>query len=124
MGDRPDRTDRLAAQVTHAERLRTLAGPNTCYLLRVLGALAPEDLEELGRWQLRDERAEAIVDRITAALSEPRQVVPEVLGNCLRLDVWGDYEACYAEPIRHSNSAAGGWCIWAKVGNQDRLRHF
>src|SRR5262249_35993837 len=62
--------------------------------------------EELGRWQLRNERAEAIVDRLTAALGEPRQVVREVLSNCLRLDVWGEYETSYAE-AEHRYRASG-----------------
>jgi hypothetical protein len=100
MSDRPSRVDRLAAQIVHAERVRALAAPITCYLIRVLTALAPGDVEELSRWQLRNEQAEAVVDRVTGALGEPRLVVRGALSDCLRLDVWGDYGAYYAEVER------------------------
>jgi len=97
MQDRPDRADRLAALVAHAERVRALAGSTTCHTIRVLGALTPADVAELGRWHLRAEPAEAIVDRVTAELGESRPLVRGVLGDCLRLDVWGDYECKYAQ---------------------------
>jgi hypothetical protein len=81
--ERAARTERLTDLVAHARRVQALALPTTAYLLRVLHALTPEDFEELSRWQLRKERAESIVDRITAELGEHRQAVRGVLGACL-----------------------------------------
>jgi hypothetical protein len=66
-------------------------------LLRVLDALTPEEVDELGKWHLDKARSEGIVDRLAADLGERRQVVYEVLGRCLQFDLWkdrlGSYEA-------------------------------
>lgn len=85
--DKPSRIERLAALAAHAHRVQALAHPTTAYLLRVLTELTTEDIEELSHWHLNCDRAEGIVDRLTADLGENRQVVREVLGKCLRLDL-------------------------------------
>jgi hypothetical protein len=63
--------------------------------LRVLDALTENDIDELGKWELDKPRCEGIVDRLTARLSAPRQVVRETLSRCLRFDVWGGDLARY-----------------------------
>lgn len=93
--ERAARTERLARFVVQARQIRALAYPTTAFLLRVLDDLTPPDIEELSLWQLRNERTESIVDRLTASLGEPRQAVRNVLSDCLRLDLWGDYDYQY-----------------------------
>ncbi|HEY1188038.1 MAG TPA: hypothetical protein VGE74_10295 [Gemmata sp.] len=63
----------------------------TTSLLRVLDALTPDEVEELGKWELDKPKSEAIVDRLTTQLGEHRPVVRETLSRCLQFDVWGDY---------------------------------
>lgn len=104
--ERVARIERLVDLVAQARQVQALAHPTTAYLLRVLSVLTPDDLEELGRWQLRNERAEGIVDRVTAELGEQRQGVRRVLSDCLRLDVWGDYDRHYAT-VRQRYEASG-----------------
>lgn len=88
--ERASRSERLASFVAQARALIELARPATAYLLRVLDALKPDEVEELGKWELDKPKSEGIVDRLTAQLGEHRQVVRETLSRCLRLDVWGD----------------------------------
>ncbi len=95
--ERAARTERLANLVAQARRIQVLAQPATAWVLRVLDALSAEDIQELSLWQLHKERAEGIVDRLTVAMGEPRQVVRNVLGKCLQLDLWGNYDQRYLE---------------------------
>jgi hypothetical protein len=74
-----------------------LAQPTAAYLLNVLDALTPQNIEELSLWQLRNEHAEGIANRITTDLGEHRNLVRNVLSDFLRLDLWGDHECCYPE---------------------------
>jgi hypothetical protein len=62
--------------------------------------LTADDIEELGQWELDEQKSEAVVDRLTAQPGEHRQGVREVLGSCLRDDVWGDYAEQYAAAER------------------------
>jgi hypothetical protein len=94
--DQASRSERLGRLAVQAKGLLHLAKPVTAHLLRVLDALTPEDIEELGKWELDKPKTETIVDRLTAELAEHRQVVLEVLGRCLRLDVWGANPKRYA----------------------------
>jgi hypothetical protein len=93
--ERASRSDRLASLVSRARAVIELARPTTACLLRVLNALAPDEVEELGRWELDRAKSEDIVDRLTAQLVEPRQAVREALSRCLQFDVWGDDQAHY-----------------------------
>src|SRR5262249_8488396 len=88
--ERASRSERLASFVAQARELIALARPTTAYLLRVLDALRPDEVEELGKWELDKPKSEGIVDRLTLQLGEHRQVVRETLSRCLRLDVWDD----------------------------------
>jgi hypothetical protein len=71
--EKASRSDRLASFVSHARTLIRLARPvNTC-LLRVLDALTPDDVEEMGKWEIDKQKSESIVDRLTAQLGLHRQ---------------------------------------------------
>jgi hypothetical protein len=123
--ERAARTERLTNLVAQARQVQTLAHPTTAYLLRVLDALTPDDIEELSLWQLRNERAEGIVDRITAELGEHRQAVRGVLSDCLRLDVWGDYDRHYAAVRdRYEASGEADAAIERRIGRPPRTYSF
>jgi hypothetical protein len=90
-----DQTERLGVLVQQARRIAELGHPTTAHLLRYAGELRPEEVGVLGRWQLRDARGEAVVDRVANALDDSRQVVRHVMSEFLYHDVWGDYELFY-----------------------------
>lgn len=104
--ERASRKDRLASFVSQARELVERAQPVTAYVLRVLDALTPDEVEELGKWELDKQKAEGIVDRLTAQLGEHRQLVRETLSRCLQHDVWGDYLERY-EALRRTYQESG-----------------
>jgi hypothetical protein len=123
--DRADRTNRLSALVAQARQLRELGQPTTAYLLRVLDALTVEEIAVLGRWQLGDERGEAAVDRLTKLLAEPRQVIRQVLSDCLRLDVWGDYDREYSSARqRYEESGETAMSVETSLGRPPQTYSF
>lgn len=88
--ERPSRSEKLSELVIQARVIIELARPTTAYILKILDALGPADIEELGKWDLDKPKTEAIIDRITLNLDQPREIVRVALGRVLQQDVWGN----------------------------------
>src|SRR5262245_14273409 len=103
--DIPSRFERLVQLVTEVKHLRAFSQAS-CSLLRVLGALTDEEIEELGARHLNKNRHGRLLERLSGDLGMQPAIVWHALAEAMAWDL-EDYRPLYASAKRSYDES--GW---------------